>query len=68
MIQKRHQIVHRADKAKPKQSENPLLQPIKSADVSRWLKATHEFMQSLNPALLQKLAQVEAITVIINES
>jgi RiboL-PSP-HEPN len=59
MIQRRHQIVHRADKVKPTHSATPVLQPIKSADASGWLKATHEFMLSLNGPLMDKLVELE---------
>jgi hypothetical protein len=48
MIQRRHQIVHRADKAKPNPSAVPTFQHIKSSDVTSWLKATLEFMRTLN--------------------
>lgn len=59
LIQRRHQIVHRADKVKVAHSETPHLQPIKSADASRWLIATREFMESLNGPLLEKLIDLE---------
>ena len=62
MIQRRHQIVHRADKLKPPDSQTPVLQPITSRDASRWLQATYQFMLSLNEPLLSKLARLEMET------
>ena len=53
MIDRRHQIVHRADRFEPTLST--VLNPIEAGDVSRWLTATNEFMQSFDFPLLQKL-------------
>jgi len=54
MIERRHQIVHRADKAKAADSNAYELQPLEPQQVSRWVKATTNFMQSLMPTLVIK--------------
>ena len=59
MIQRRHQIVHRADKLKGKNSETPTLQSISSADALRWLQAAQRFMYHLDAPLLEKLAELQ---------
>ena len=58
MIERRHQIVHRADRF---ESANSLaaLQPIKSDDVSNWLHEIQEFMQSLYVPILRKLLPID---------
>jgi len=58
MIERRHQIVHRADRSEAPHSVGPL-QPIKFDDVSRWLHATQEFMKSLYFPLLPRLIPIE---------
>ena len=57
MIDRRHQIVHRADRFEPALST--VLNPIRADDVSRWLTATNEFMQSFDFPLLQKLIALQ---------
>lgn len=51
MIERRHQIVHRADK----RSGETTLQPIKRAEVVEWLQATYGFTSGLLTPLMQKL-------------
>ncbi len=53
MIDRRHQIVHRADKRSS--SGKTVLQPIERAEVVEWLQATHSFTSSLLTPLMQKL-------------
>jgi hypothetical protein len=70
MIERSHQIVHRADRIKPSDSDTYTLQPIEAYEVLTWLKATNDFMSSLcgpvflklNP--LQELAKKLNITVV----
>jgi len=59
MIQRRHQIVHRADKQKSPSSSTPVLQPIEGRDAERWLRATHQFMLNLCGQLLAKQSLLE---------
>jgi len=59
MIQRRHQIVHRADRQKTPSSNTPVLQPIEDRDATRWLRATHQFMLNLCGQLLTKLSLLE---------
>jgi hypothetical protein len=47
MIQRRHQIVHRADRVSSDGSDSYVLQPILAIEVLTWLKATHDFMAGL---------------------
>jgi len=56
MIQRRHQIVHRADWII--EMDKPVLQPIDRSDVVEWLRVTSEFTSSLLTPLLQKLPQL----------
>lgn len=53
MIERRHQIVHRADSRI--ESGKAVLQPIKPDDVVEWLKATHSFTTSLIDPLMKRL-------------
>lgn len=53
MIDRRHQIVHRADKGSS--SGKTTLQPIERAEVVEWLQATHGFTSSLLTPLMRKL-------------
>jgi hypothetical protein len=53
MIERRHQIVHRADRRST--SEETLLQPIERAEVVDWLQATLSFTSGLLTPLMQKL-------------
>lgn len=56
MIERRHTIVHRADRFEDANSI-PALQPIKTEEVSDWLRATQEFMFSLRMPLFFKLSR-----------
>lgn len=47
MIQRRHQIVHRADRVKLPASDTYILQPIQTSEVENWVLATHRFMTRL---------------------
>jgi hypothetical protein len=60
MIQRRHQIVHRADRVKAPGTNNRVLQPIDRNEVLTWMKATERFMKSLYIPLLDKLIPLEA--------
>lgn len=59
MMERRHQIVHRADRF---EAANAIasLKPIEPDDVSRWLIATHALMETLGFPLLLKLVALEA--------
>ena len=57
MIERRHQIVHRADFFEGGSITS--LQPISLEDAPRWSSATHELMYSLISPLLQKLSALE---------
>lgn len=55
MIQRRHCIVHRADRVKTVDSEGHVLQPILAVDVLIWMEAATAFMGSLmGPFLVKK--------------
>jgi hypothetical protein len=66
MIQRRHQIVHRADKVKIGDSNAYKLQPIEPQQVSHWLGVTTNFMQSLMGPLFLKLTSLEDIAKQLN--
>lgn len=53
MIERRHQIVHRADKRSS--SGKTMLQPIERAEVVEWLQATFSFTSGLLTPLMQRL-------------
>jgi len=57
MIERRHQIVHRADRFETVDSTS--LKPIKVGEVSRWHTATQDFMHSLYRPLLDRLISLE---------
>jgi RiboL-PSP-HEPN len=56
MIQRRHQIVHRADRVD--ESGTPVLQPIEREQVTAWLAATHGLTASLMTPLMRRLPQL----------
>jgi hypothetical protein len=68
MIQRRHAIVHRADRvnAADSDSENYVLQPILGVDVRLWVDATIAFMSDLLGPLLIKLNPLEELAKKIN--
>ena len=66
MIQRRHYIVHRADRVKASGSETYALQPIHLADVSLWLEATIIFMSGLMAPFLIKLNPLEELAKKLN--
>ena len=51
MIERRHQIAHRADRVEESANLVGPFTPITTVDVYIWLEATHDLMQSLNGAL-----------------
>jgi len=57
MIERRHQIVHRADRFET--VNLTVLKPIRVGDVSRWHTATQNFMQSIYLPLLNRLMSLE---------
>jgi hypothetical protein len=59
MIDRRHQIVHRADKIKTSGSETYVLQPIQAADVKGWAAAVAVFIVSVLPSLALKVLTPE---------
>ena len=61
MIQRRHQIVHRADRVKGPGSEKYTLQPIEAGEVWAWLRDTTGFMISVTHPLFRKLNPLEEI-------
>jgi hypothetical protein len=56
MIQRRHQIVHRADRVN--EDGTLVLQPIKRSQVTEWLEATHNFTATLMGPLLRRLPKL----------
>jgi hypothetical protein len=54
MIRRRHQIVHRADRIKPADSDTYVLQTIKSSDVIGWTLMVGTFIGSVLPQLAIK--------------
>ncbi len=54
MIQRRHDIVHRADRVRLPDSDTHTLQPIQAPDVENWLLATFNLMTRLMNARLPK--------------
>ena len=61
MIQRRHQIVHRADRVKTPGSGKYTLQPIEAGEVLAWLRATTAFTLSVTKPLFRKLNPLEEI-------
>jgi hypothetical protein len=59
MIQRRHVIVHRADRAKAADSDAYVLQAINSGEVLKWPRAILSFIQSLMEPLFLKLHPAE---------
>ena len=59
MMQRRHQIVHRADRVKDGDTDNYVLQPIDQSDVTRWQKVTQSLMAGLTPKAFRKLHSLE---------
>jgi hypothetical protein len=59
MMQRRHQIVHRADRVNLIDSHAEL-QSISPFDVSKWLRASSQFTDSLSLPLLERLLPPEA--------
>jgi hypothetical protein len=47
MIERRHDIVHRADRVKATDSDTYILQPIEASQVEKWMEASNVFMGSL---------------------
>jgi hypothetical protein len=66
MIERRHQIVHRADRVKTVDSSAYKLQPIEPQQVSHWLEVTTNFMQSLMNPLFLKLNPLEELAKAFN--
>jgi hypothetical protein len=56
MIQRRHQIVHRADRVN--EAGTPVLQRIDRSQVTHWLSATHSFTASLITPLMRRLPEL----------
>jgi len=66
MIQRRHLIVHRADRVKAPDSEAYALQPIQATEVLKWLQVTAGFIQSLMQPLFLKLYPPEELAKMFN--
>jgi hypothetical protein len=66
MMQRRHQIVHRADRVKGAEPETYALQPIEPSEVEAWLQATANFMASLMQSRSRKLYPPEKIAEMFN--
>lgn len=66
MIQRRHYIVHRADRVKATDSDNYVLQPILGIDVRLYLESTTSFMSGLMRPVLLKLNPLEELTKRLN--
>jgi hypothetical protein len=66
MIQRRHCIVHRADRVKEVDSENHVFQPILELEVRLWLTATTVFMSNLLRPLVMKLNPLEELAKKLN--
>jgi hypothetical protein len=47
MIERRHDIVHRADRVKAADSDTYILQPIEASQVEKWMEASNVFMGGL---------------------
>jgi hypothetical protein len=58
MMQRRHQIVHRGDRAKATDSDTYAPQPVDRQQVVTWLHATTSFVQSLVHPLVRKLISI----------
>jgi RiboL-PSP-HEPN len=59
MMERRHQIVHRADRVKGTESNIPVLEPIDPQEVFVWLKAVADFMTHLTGEIAGKLNSFE---------
>jgi hypothetical protein len=66
MIQRRHQIVHRADRFKVDAPTNWSRQTIEPAEVMEWLEATGEFMEEIIVELFSKLNTTEDLVKRLN--
>jgi hypothetical protein len=66
MMQRRHQIVHRADRVKEYDSDTYTFQPIVELEVRLWLKATTLFMSNLLGPLVMKLNPLEELVKRLN--
>ena len=58
MMQRRHLIVHRADKIKRLDSNSYELQPIDGREVLKWIGSTGHFLSSLVPPLIKMLSTI----------
>jgi hypothetical protein len=54
MIERRHDIVHRADRIKAADSDTYILQPIEASQVEKWMDASTDFMGGLSVPLFEK--------------
>jgi DNA-binding PadR family transcriptional regulator len=68
MVERRHLIVHRADRVKAPDSETYTLGPIQAAEVNKWLQATVAFIQSLMQPLFLRLYPPEELAKMFNIS
>jgi hypothetical protein len=63
MMERRHQIVHRADKVRVAAANTNAysLQPIEAIEVLLWLRATINFMQSLLQPMFLKQTPLDEL-------
>jgi hypothetical protein len=54
MMQRRHQIVHRADRVKEPKMDSYILQPIESESVLKWVSAVIMFVFGMLPWIAQR--------------
>jgi hypothetical protein len=66
MMQRRHQIVHRADRVKAAGSDEYVLEAIRPAEVRDWLDATSNFIRGLMQPLFLRLYPLEKLKEMFN--
>ncbi|MGB9236201.1 MAG: HEPN domain-containing protein [Terriglobales bacterium] len=66
MIERRHQIVHRADMVKEDRSKDSRIEPIAASEVLQWSQAVHEFMLILFPHIFSKRIELQLEEKVLN--
>ncbi len=68
MIQRRHQIVHRADRTKSPDSDAFIVQPINPQDVVRWVGAVCRFIGSTLPDVFLRAVTKEKLIIAVQDA
>jgi hypothetical protein len=66
MMQRRHQVVHRADSAKSSSPTGPILEAINSDDVGKWMVDAVTFMMDVSGQVTTKLLSLEELAKKLN--